>query len=286
MKRTVFAGRTGGQRQPPAVNSIVMALLLTLGSALIASPAMAQIEPQLVERPELTRFFQEQGATGTFVLYDVTAARIIIFNRERAERPHVPASTFKITNSLIALETGVVKDENEIIPYGGKPQPFKQWEKDMSMREAIPLSNVAIYQELARRIGLERYRSWLTKLNYGNQKTGDALTSFWLDGPLQISAIEQVKFIALLAGKKLPLSERSQGMVRDILRLEARDGGILYGKTGWQFSANPQIGWWVGWTERDGKIFAFALNMDMGSPQDASKRLVIGKALLGELGAF
>jgi len=68
----------------------------------------------------------------------------------------VPASTFKIANTIIALETGVVKDENEIIPYGGRP--FKHWEKDMSMREAIALSAVPIYQELARRIGLERYR--------------------------------------------------------------------------------------------------------------------------------
>jgi beta-lactamase class D len=66
------------------------------------------------------------------------------FTIARAERRMRPASTFKIVNSLIALETGAVKDENEIIPYGGKPQPIKAWEHDMSMRDAIRISNVAI----------------------------------------------------------------------------------------------------------------------------------------------
>jgi beta-lactamase class D len=74
----------------------------------------------------------------------------------------VPASTFKIPNSIIALETGVVKDA--IILHGGKPQPFREWKKDMSMREAIALSAVPIYQELARRIGLDRYHEWLLRL--------------------------------------------------------------------------------------------------------------------------
>ena len=54
-----------------------------------------------------------------------------------------------------------MKDEGEVIPYGGKPQPFKALEKDMSMREAIAASAVPTYQEIARRVGLERYREVL-----------------------------------------------------------------------------------------------------------------------------
>jgi beta-lactamase class D len=286
MMRFLCLRSTEGWRRP-SLRLFLMAMLLAALCLGVSAPrAAAQGEPQLIERPELSRFFSEVGVTGTFVLFDVGAARLTLVGRERAERPYVPASTFKIANSLIALETGVVKDESEIIPYGGKPQPFKNWERDMSMREAIAMSNVAIYQELARRIGLERYHLWLAKLNYGNQKTGEALERFWLDGPLQISAVEQVRFIAGLAEQKLSLSAHSQSIVRDILRLENRDGRVLYGKTGWQFSANPQIGWWVGWVERDGKIFTFALNMDMTSAEDAPKRMAIGKALLAELGVF
>src|SRR5499427_2747662 len=86
------------------------------------------------EQADLEAVFAENGLAGTFVLYDVAADHLTLVDGKRAGRRFVPASTFKIANTIIALETGVVKDENEIIPYGGQPQPFKTWEKDMSMR--------------------------------------------------------------------------------------------------------------------------------------------------------
>lgn len=237
-------------------------------------------------RDDLISVFDEHGVTGAFVLYDVAAGRLTLVNRKRAETRFVPASTFKVANSLIALETGAVKDENEVVPYGGKPQPFKQWERDMPMREAIAMSNVPVYQELARRIGLDNYNSWLARLNYGNGDPGEIVDRFWLDGPLEISAVEQAKFLAALAEGKLEASARAQEIVRDILRLESGDGGSLYGKTGWQFSRDPQLGWWVGWVERQDKIFSFALNIDIAKKDDAEKRIPIGKALLAKLGAY
>ena len=236
------------------------------------------------ERPDLMTVFRHHAAEGTFVLYDVASDRVITVDRQRAEKRYVPASTFKIANSLIALEAGAVRDEHEVIPYGGKPQPFKAWEKDMPMHEAIAASNVPIYQELARRIGLERYNQWLARLDYGNRQTGSAVDTFWLDGPLEISAVEQARFVAALAQQKLPVSVRSQAIVHNILRLETIDGRVLYGKTGWRFSSAPQLGWWTGWVERDSKIFAFALNIDMASPADAKKRVAIGRDMLGNLG--
>jgi beta-lactamase class D len=238
------------------------------------------------ERANLDAVFKENGVEGTFVLYEVSADRLTLVNAKRAEIRLVPASTFKIANSIIALETGVVQDENEIIPYGGKPQPFKQWEKDMSMREAIALSAVPIYQELARRIGHERYHDWLARLDYGNRHTGTVVDTFWLDGPLEISAVEQARFVARLAQGKLAASPRTQAITRDIIRLETIGSNVLYGKTGWRFSSSPNIGWWMGWVERDGEIFAFALNIDMPAATDAPKRLTIGKTLLGKLGAL
>lgn len=259
-------------------------LLLAGGCVATLAAGDRVLAGSVEERADLSANFQDQGVRGTFALYDVGTDRLTLVNGSRAGTRYVPASTFKIANSLIALETGVVKDENEVIPYGGKPQPFKAWEKDMPMREAIAASNVPIYQELARRIGLERYRLWLDRLDYGNRQTGTVLETFWLDGPLEISAIEQARFVAKLAQQTLPISVRSQLIVRDIMRLESMDGRALYGKTGWRFSSTPQLGWWMGWVERDGRIFAFALNIDMPAPEDAKKRVAIGKAILSKLG--
>lgn len=270
-------------RRPALRPLLSMLAIISLG-AMSAAPAATAGETLV--RDDLDAVFQEHGVTGTFVLYDVAEDRLTLVNAKRAETRFVPASTFKIANSLIALETGAVKDEAEVIPYGGKPQPFKVWERNMSMREAIVISNVPVYQELARRVGLDQYHHWLARLGYGNQETGSQVDRFWLDGPLEISAVEQVKFLSALAQGKLDASAGAQEFVRDILRLESRDGISLYGKTGWQFSREPQLGWWVGWVERDGKIFAFALNIDMAGKADIPKRTTIGKALLEKLGVM
>ena len=110
---------------------------------------------------------------------------------------------------------------------------------------------------------------------------------FWLDGPLQISAMEQARFVARLAQGKLPLSERSQRIVRDILRVEEKGGAALFAKTGWASGPTPpMIGWWVGWVEREGRVYAFALNIDMASADEAAKRMVIGRSLLARLGVL
>ena len=241
----------------------------------------------MVERPDLAAVFAERGTPGAFVLFDVSADRMTIVGAARARRPYVPASTFKIPNSLIALETGAVADEREVIPYGGKPQPFPQWERDMDMRDAIRVSSVPVYQEIARRIGRKRMQDHLDRLGYGNRRIGTVVDRFWLDGPLEISALEQVRFLARLARGKLPLSERSQRIVREILRVEEKDGVALFAKTGWASGpAPPMTGWWVGWVERDAKVYAFALNIDMATADDTAKRIPIGRSLLSRLGVL
>ncbi len=248
----------------------------------------------MVERPELARHFTSSGVQGTFVLLDTTANRISVHDSRRAQQRFVPASTFKILNSLIALETGAVKDENEVLPYGGKPQRFKEWEKDMAMREAIAASNVPVYQEVARRVGLERMSRFVKLAGYGNATIGNVVDRFWLDGPLAISAIEQAKFVARLAHRELPFSKRNQAVVRDILKQEESTAHAMFWKTGWAFADAPansgskpaELGWMVGWVEREGKVYAFALNIDIYKDEDAAKRQVIVRKCLQSLGVL
>lgn len=230
--------------------------------------------------------FREYKTTGTFVLLDVRRNALHLVNSTRAHQPFIPASTFKIANSLIALETGVIKDENEIIPYGGGRTFIKAWAEDMPLRRAFAISNVPVYQELARRIGLDRYRKWLDRLDYGNQSPGQNVETFWLRGPLEISAIDQAKFIAKLAQRQLPLSDRAQSIVADISLLEAKENKKLHGKTGWTTTPHPDIGWFVGWVEMGADIYAFALNIDMASRDDAKKRRLIAEKLLAAFGVY
>lgn len=252
---------------------------------LILAPAAAATEWR--DSPALVELFRQVGVEGCFVLYDPQADRYIGHNRSRAEARYVPASTFKIANSLIGLSVGAVAGVDETLPYLGPHTAFiAAWERDMSLRDAIALSNVPIYQELARRIGLERMRATLATLDYGNGETGSAVDRFWLEGPLAISAIEQTRFLARLARARLPLPQDAQAAAQAITLLEQHGTRQLHGKTGWQNAPGPGIGWWVGWVEDGGKVYAFALNLDIRTPEDAKKRLELGRAGLRVLGVM
>lgn len=262
-------------------------LLIALVFIALAGFSIEAYADEIMSRDDLRDVLSRNSVAGAFAGYDVQSERLFLVNDPRAQQRFSPASTFKIANSLIALEAGVVRDENEIIPYRSDDPPFMQeWTRDMSMREAIKLSNVPIYQELARRIGLTRYHEWLGRLSYGNGETGAALERFWLDGSLKISAVEEAHFVAALAQRKLPMSIRAQEIVRDILKYESTGDYTIYAKTGWCRACQPQIGWWVGWVERGGRIFAFALNIDIVSPNDLDKRISIARELLSKLGVI
>lgn len=260
-----------------------MTYLLTLVLLLLISQVQAA---DWEESPQVAALFKSVSAHGTFVLYDVTAQRFIGHDQARAEKKFIPASTFKIPNTLIGLSVGAVKSVDEVLPYGGKPQPFKAWERDMGLRDAIALSNAAIYQELARRIGLEQMRENVAKLGYGNADIGTSVDTFWLLGPLRISAVEQTQFLANLAQEALPYPRTVQEKVREIILVEKGVNWMLYGKTGWENAPSPGVGWWVGWVQKDKRIYAFALNIDMQNAADASKRVELGKASLEALGVL
>ncbi len=236
------------------------------------------------ESARIGELFKSAGVNGTFVLYDAAAQTFIGYDRDRAERGFIPASTFKIPNTLIGLSVGAVKSVDEVLPYKGYPEPFsKKWEKDMGLREAIALSNVPIYQELARRIGLDRMRHSLTRMNFGNAEIGTTVDTFWLTGPLRISAVEQTRFLAKLAQDALPFPKELQNSVREIVLLDQGVNWKLYGKTGWENAPGQGVGWWVGWVQKDDRVYAFALNMDVQKPSDADKRIPLGKECLKAL---
>lgn len=246
-----------------------------------APQAAAQSHP--IVRDDLQEAFREAGVRGTFALFDVKQGRTTVVDLQRAEQRLIPASTFKIPHSLIALETRVVEDADEVIPYGGQPQPFPEWEQDMNLRDAVRTSNVPVFQTLARRIGAERERRWVNRLHYGDRETGAVVDRFWLDGPLEISAVEQTRFLSRLARQQLPASKHNQLTVRDLLKVEEKDGYALFAKTGWGMSTEPGIGWWVGWVERGGSLHTFALNIDIEADGDTAERVPLARTLLQAL---
>jgi beta-lactamase class D len=251
-------------------------------------PRAAAVEsPAWNEEPAVASLFQRAGVTGTFVLLEESTGRFRGFNPGRAAQRFTPASTFKIPNTLIGLSLGAVKSVDETIPYTGDPNPWiREWLQPMGLRGAIRVSNVPIYQELARRIGLVPMEEAVRRLNYGNEEIGSDVSTFWLRGPLAISAIEQTRFLSRLAHQSLPFPREAQAQVAQITRVDGGPGWSLHAKTGWQNGPGAGVGWWVGWVQQGKRITPFAMNMEMAGPADAPKREQLGRASLQALGVL
>lgn len=229
------------------------------------SPSAPQ--PTVIEeiKPELAQYFE--GFDGAFVLYDLKGNRYVRYNPQRCEERLLPASTFKIMTALIGLETGVIPDENYVIPWDGTQYQRASWNHDHTLKTAFQNSVVWYYQEVARRIGQERMQQYIDAVGYGNQDITGNLDSFWLDGALRISADEQVEFLKKLYQGDLPFSPRSIALVKEIMLLETDHARQLRGKTGSGQVNNVYIGWFVGYEEVNGNVYFFATNLAGTDPE-------------------
>src|SRR5687768_13824846 len=118
----------------------------------------------------LKKYFDQHKVDGCFALMDNGTGKFTVYNLNRyRDSSYLPASTFKIVNSLVGLQTGNITNDSMIIPWDGvKRRP--EWDQDLSMYRAFRVSSVPYYQELARRIGQDTMQAWLDSLSYGTRK--------------------------------------------------------------------------------------------------------------------
>ncbi|HIC5657607.1 TPA: class D beta-lactamase, partial [Campylobacter jejuni] len=202
----------------------------------------------------LNNWFKEYNTSGTFVFYDGKTWASNDFSR--AMETFSPASTFKIFNALIALDSGVIKTKKEIFyHYRGEKVFLSSWAQDMNLSSAIKYSNVLAFKEVARRIGIKTMQEYLNKLHYGNAKISK-IDTFWLDNSLKISAKEQAILLFKLSQNSLPFSKKSQEEVKKIILFKEDKIQKIYAKTG--FNDGINLAWIVGFIESKNKILSFA----------------------------
>ncbi|HEX8709947.1 MAG TPA: penicillin-binding transpeptidase domain-containing protein [Pyrinomonadaceae bacterium] len=219
---------------------------------------------------DLSPYFKDKR--GAFVLYDLKNDRYLRYDEARCRTRFSPFSTFKIPNSLIGLESGVIRDAEFVIAWNRAkypPQenwniePFVHWGQDQTLSTAFKYSVVWYYRELALRVGAERMKSFVARLDYGNRDTSGGLDRFWLGSSLRISADEQVEFLKRLYAAKLPVSPRSLAIVRKLMIREETPAYRLSGKTGGgSLPDGKALGWFVGYVETKGNVYFFATNLE------------------------
>ena len=228
--------------------------------------------------------FKKANVKGTMVISTLDDKESYVYNEKRANIGFLPASTFKIPNTLIALQEKAIKNEYEVIKWDGKKRFYEPWNKDQTLQTALKYSCVWCYQRLAAKIGNETYLKYLEKLNYGNKQTGPELTTFWLSGDIRISAYEQIEFLKKLYKDNLPFKQEYLDITKKILTVEKTENYTIKAKTGWSTRKVWGVGWYVGYVEKKDKIYFFALNIDIKDKSQLKYRKQIVNDILKEKG--
>jgi len=247
------------------------------------------VAPRLLRRPDLVPTLRSGGFDGIFVAHEAGADTAWCVGDERCTRRVSPASTFKVPHALIGLDAGVLEGPHHYVPWDGKKRAMEAWNQGHTLASAIRESVVWYFQHLARTLGRERLQRGLGRLQYGNQRIGDKVDRFWLDGSLAISPVEQVAFWHRLHERALDVTPAALDHVLAMTELARQSNVVLRGKTGWY---RPEVdgaehGWFAGCLDGPKRV-CFATVLFPVKPYDVrdalGARVRVSKALLGELG--
>lgn len=255
-----------------------------------SAPAAAPVPAGPLERAEWRSHFDALHVSGTIAVYDSADGKLACSDVALCTRPVLPASTFKIANSMIGLEIGVLEDAETKMPWDGKEYPVAEWNRDNTLRSAIRVSCVPCFQAVAREVGAARMKEWLDRLDYGNHDMSGGIDQFWLRGGMRISPVQQIDFLRRFEDGKLPISHRTSEIVHDVLTLDVGPEHVLIGKTGLQEPPNSEqlTAWFVGFVEfgKRNVFFATLINhADAGVDVKPLRRRVT-ESVLRSIGAL
>ena len=267
------------------------------GCFLLLSITLFSCSPNNVTQDKkLKKYFDENKVDGCFALMNNATGKFTVHNLSRyRDSSYLPASTFKIINSLIGLQTGKISSDSMLIKWDGIKRSNEAWNKDLTMYEAFRVSAVNYYQEVARRIGKDTMEHWLNMVKYGAKNDTDkiaittSIDSFWLDNSLKITPDQELGVVKQLYFNQLPFFKSYQETVKRAMLFESNSNYRLGYKTGWGFTKNNHaIGWVVGWIEENNHPYFFVLNIE--SPEKnfdmGPVRLKKLKDILKEQGFF
>lgn len=228
--------------------------------------------PKQITNKGFQQILDAAEVNGVILIFDEKNNTYHSNDFERANQGFLPASTFKIPNSIIALETGVVEDKNTIFKWNEKKRALKIWEEDLTFTNALRKSCVPCYQDIARRVGVDRMNEYLGKLDYKNMVVDSSnLDLFWLEGDSRITAVEQLNFLSRFYHSKLPISQKTEKIVKDMISYDEKPTYKLSGKTGWSIRGGNNLGWFVGYIEKGNELYFIATNVDPKENFDLKK---------------
>ncbi len=257
-----------------------LALCLYMGT-----PASAQV----VDDAALTDIVDRAGFTGVFLSEQLSTGAQRAGHAERAATALIPASTFKIFSAMAALEAGVIASEQAVIPWDGVVRSRTELNTDLTLTDAFRLSAVPHFQELVRRIGHVRMQHFIDAVGYGNRDISGGDDTFWLEGALRITPLQQIAFLKRLYRNELPFRVEVMEAVKRMMESERTAAHVVRSKTGLAIlNGHHNVGWWVGWVEKGDDVTFFATALEADNPPDTfiPARIDIARKALTSMGVL
>ena len=219
------------------------------------------------EESKIEDLYKSNNINGS-ILIESTDGNIKYEYNVNDKESFIPASTFKIPNTLIILEEGLIKDQLEVIKWDGKEREYASWNKDQTLKSAFQNSCVWCYQRYAELVGDKKYHTYLRKFGYGNILTGNDVTRFWLDGELKTSVKDQIDFLRKVYAEELPIKKEHIKILKSIMLSEDHEDHKIWSKTGW----SGKDGWYVGYLITDNQTWFFANHIEINKNSDLKFR--------------
>ena len=248
-----------------------------------------EVEVEVVQLPYARAVIEASGYQGNMLLYDMNEDRYLAAYADDIEQQYIPASTFKIMSSLVALEAGVVAGADSVLMWDGVTRGRTETNADLTLRAAFQLSSVPHYQALVREVGEQAMQTMITAVGYGNENISGGIDQFWLTGALRVTPLQQIDLLRRLYHEELPFSAEAMRTVKDIMMVETTDDYVLRAKTVLAvLNKDENTGWWVGWVEHENNVTVFATVLTATAPDSdfIPARLSVTRDVLRELGVL
>jgi beta-lactamase class D len=208
------------------------------------------------------------------LLIDAASGKEVLHEGD-CEKAVTPASTFKVPLAVMGYDSGILVDADhpawDFQP--GFPDWIEDWKTTVTPRYWLDKSVVWYSQELTKKLGMEKFRGYIEAFDYGNKDVSgnpgknDGLTQAWLRSSLKISPVQEAAFLTKLVNRTLPVTPKAVDMTYATMpQVKLENGWVVSGKTGTSFMSNAdgsadtqkrQLGWYVGWAEKDGRKIVF-----------------------------
>ncbi|MDF2576924.1 MAG: bla [Chlamydiales bacterium] len=214
-----------------------------------------------------------------FLLLEASINKLVLQTGNGLDVRRSPCSTFKIPLSLMGYDSRILLNktqpewnyrENYIQDIPSMYNSYiEAWKKAYRPDSWIRYSCIWYSQQLAKQIGKNKIQKYLQSFKYGNcdlvgnSQKNDSIKKAWLMSSLLISPREQAYFLQKLVLGLLPISKTSLMMTRELLYMEDLEPNCkLYGKvgSGRDEKEGKYLSWFVGWVEKEEKIYVFVYN--------------------------